>query len=87
MKTNPLRRLALFLVLTMMINLASVDPTLGPFSNPRYNPKYVRASTEGQFPSVDSELFRQLANDETSSYLIYLRHRADLSPAHQMDWE
>lgn len=67
--------LNLLLALTLLVS--------GSLTFPRPVPPV--AQTPGV--QVDPELVKQIQADETTGYMIYLRDRADLSPALEMNWK
>jgi subtilisin family serine protease len=87
MKSIILRLVALILVLSTVISPANAKPGIDQRLASRPNLDFTLPALHGQEIQVDPALVRRLASDETSSYLIYFRQRADLSPAYQMDWE
>jgi subtilisin family serine protease len=87
MKSNALRLLVLFMVLTIVSTPASAHPRTGLIFESSQHRDYAGTPADDQVVRVDPELIEQFASYETSSYLIYFREKADLSPAYQMDWE
>jgi subtilisin family serine protease len=83
MKFSSLRLFTLLIILAIVFTQARTQHVSGQHSHAENPTSY----KENQTPNVDPELLSELANDETSSYLVYFRDNPDLSPAYKMSWE
>ena len=81
------RLMAFILALSLVVTPVSAMPPLGLSTVSNNSSDILQLSNSDPLPQVDPELLTQLTRDESSSYLIYFRDKADLSPAYQMDWE
>jgi subtilisin family serine protease len=87
MRSIFLRLFTLIVAFTLLFSPASamIEASNGPVATNSSFPSI--KNTNSSNPEVDPDLLSQLAADETSSYLIYLHEKADLSEAHKLDWE
>ncbi len=80
---NQTRAVILSLILIACISL---QPMPLPGAQAASAPPIPPTPPAAQGPSVDPELQQQIEVSEETGYLIYFRHKADLSQAASMDW-